>query len=208
MEGGREPGPDALILPRPGIPERQHVAFGDDDETTVPAELGMASVEAIDDLACGRVDSGCFAAIVRDRHEGAVRRDGYRAEASRQRSQHSDRSRVADERSEKIALSHRRGRKLDALAREQQRAVEVGLDERLGAEPLGLGGDLGRSRPQCRRARPGCVFSCLAALRHGEDPARDRGREQHRHADQEAAQPSVGALGAPWSPSRRPRGSR
>ena len=80
---------------------------------------------------------------------------------------------------EQVAAGLRRVVDRDRLAGEQEREVEVLLDERLGAEALD---ELGRLR-----------VARLAALDDGEDPAGDGGSEQDRDADEQAAQAAVGA---------------
>ena len=105
-----------------------------------------------------------------------------------------DRRRRAQEVGEQVAAGLRRVVDRDRLAGEQEREVEVLLDERLRAEALGELGGL-------RVAR-------LAALDDGEDPARDGRREQDRDPGEQRAQAPVGAPDASWSPARRPRGSR
>ena len=75
----------------------------------------------------------------------------------------SDGSGVAPERREQVAAGQRRVVDRDCLAGEQEREVEVLLDERLGAKPLD---ELGRLR-----------VSGLTALNDGKDPARDGGGE-------------------------------
>ena len=95
---------------------------------------------------------------------------------------------------EQIAPGLRRTVDRDRLTGEQERAVEVILDERLGAEALG----------ELRRLR----VARLAALDDGEDPTGDRRRQQDRDPGEQAAQAPVRAPDASSSPSRTPRGSR
>ena len=90
-----------------------------------------------------------------------------------------DRSGAAPECGEQVAAGLRRVVDRDRLAREQEREVEVLLDERLGAEALD---ELGRLR-----------VARLAALDDGEDPAGDGGYQQDRNPDEQAAQAAVGA---------------
>ena len=80
---------------------------------------------------------------------------------------------------EQVAAGLRRVVDRDRLAGEQEREVEVLLDERLGAEALD---ELGRLR-----------VARLAALDDGEDPARDGRDEQDGDADEQTAQAAVGA---------------
>ena len=90
-----------------------------------------------------------------------------------------DRSGAAPECGEQVAAGLRRVVDRDRLAGEQEREVEVVLDERLGAEALD---ELCRLR-----------VSGFTALDGGEDPARDGGGEQDGDADEQAAQAPVGA---------------
>ena len=90
-----------------------------------------------------------------------------------------DRSGAAPEGGEQVAAGLRRVVDRDRLAGQQEREVEVLLDERLGTEALG---ELGRLR-----------VARLAALGDGEDPARDGRDEQDRDADEQAAEAPVGA---------------
>ena len=80
---------------------------------------------------------------------------------------------------EQIAPGLRRAVDRDRLAGEQERAVEVILDERLGAEALG----------ELRGLR----VARLAALDDGEDPARDGRRQQDRDPGEQDAQAPVRA---------------
>ena len=93
-----------------------------------------------------------------------------------------DRRRRAQEGGEQVAAGLRRVVDRDRLAGEQEREVEVLLDERLGAEALGELGRLGVAR--------------LAALRQREDAAGDGGREQDGDAGEQDAQAPVRAAGA------------
>ncbi len=77
-----------------------------------------------------------------------------------------DRLRRAQERGEQRAARLRRVGDRDRLAREQQRAVEILVGERLRAEPLGDLRGLGVTR--------------LAALDEREDPTRESGEQQDR----------------------------
>ncbi len=90
-----------------------------------------------------------------------------------------DRSGAAPERGEQVAAGLRRVVDRDRLAGEQEREVEVLLDERLRAEALD---ELGRLR-----------VAGFTALDGGEDPAGDGRRQQHRDPDEQAAQAPVGA---------------
>ena len=92
-----------------------------------------------------------------------------------------DRLRAPPERSEQIAPRLRGVVDRNCLAGEQEREVEVVLDERLCAETLRELGGLGVAR--------------LAPLDEGVEPARDRRREQERHAGEQRAESSVRAPG-------------
>ena len=87
----------------------------------------------------------------------------------------------AQEVGEQVAAGLRRVVDRDRLAGEQEREVEVLLDERLGAEALG---ELGRLR-----------VARLAALDDGEDPAREGRREQDRDPGEQHAKAPVRAAG-------------
>ena len=90
-----------------------------------------------------------------------------------------DRRGAAPKRREQVAAGLRRVVDRDRLAGEQEREVEVLLDERLGAEALD---ELSRLR-----------VSGFTALDGGEDPAGDGGRQQDRDAGEQRAQAPVGA---------------
>ena len=72
------------------------------------------------------------------------------------RADHADRGGAAQQRAEQVAARARRVVERDALAGEQQRAVELVVDQRPGAEPLRLGGGRlvgARSRAAAARSR-------------------------------------------------------
>ena len=83
---------------------------------------------------------------------------------------------------EQVAAGLRRVVDRDRLAGEQEREVEVLLDERLSAEALG---ELGRFG-----------VACLAALDDGEDPSGDGRDEQDRDSREQHAKAPVRASGA------------
>ena len=105
-----------------------------------------------------------------------------------------DRRRRAQEVGEQVAAGLRRVVDRDRLAGEQEREVEVLLDERLRAEALG---ELGRLR-----------VARLAALDDGEDPAGDGRRQQDRDPGEQRRAGAGWCAGRASSPARRPRGSR
>jgi hypothetical protein len=95
-----------------------------------------------------------------------------------------NRSRGAAEGSEQVAAGLRRVVDHDRLASEQERNVEVILDERLGTETLN---ELGGFSVTCL----GGSVAGLAALDDGQAAAGYRGDEQHGETRQQAAQPAV-----------------
>ena len=91
---------------------------------------------------------------------------------------HADRGRAADQRRQQVAA--RRDGVIDLAAGlcEQQAALEPVVDQRLGAEALGVGGPSGVAR--------------VVALPEGEQPRHHRGREQHAGAGKQRAQAADG----------------
>ena len=98
-----------------------------------------------------------------------------------------DRRRALDQRGEQAAARLRAVVERDALAGEQQRAVEVVLGERARAEPLGVGG--------------GRLLARAAALLERDEPGDDGEHEQRGDAGEHGAQAALRAR-------RPPRGSR
>ena len=118
--------------------------------------------------------------LVGDRQRPSVRRQIERQQAVSGPGEHADRGRAADERREQVAARLRCVVERDALAGEQQRAVPVVLQQRLGAEPLGLGGDR--------------LLARLAALVQGDETGDDGDDQQRADADEPEAQPPLRAL--------------
>ncbi len=112
------------------------------------------------------------AGVIADRERRPVRAEGDRPEERVVRAVHDpDRRRSAPEGGEQVAAGLGRVVDRDRLAGEQERTVEILLDERLGAEALGELNGLGV-------ARLGGGVVRLATLDDGEDAARDCGSEE------------------------------
>ena len=94
-----------------------------------------------------------------------------------------DRRGAALERRQQVAAGLRRAGDRDCLAGEQEREVEMLLDERLGAEPL--------------HELRGFRVAGLAALDRGEDPAGDGRGQQDGHPDEKDPEATVDVPNAP-----------
>ena len=102
---------------------------------------------------------------------------------------HVDRRGLAQKAGEQVAACPQRVVDCDRLPGEQEREVEVLLDERLSAEALGELGGLGVACLRSGVAR-------LATLSNREDPARDRCGKEDGDARKQPAQAAVGAADA------------
>ena len=97
------------------------------------------------------------------------------------RADDADRGRALDQRGEQVPARLHCVVERDALAGQQQRAVQLVLDERARAEPLRVG----RASPRSR-AVPRCV--------ERDEPGDDREHEQRGDAGEDRAQPPLRAL--------------
>ena len=107
---------------------------------------------------------------------------------------YADGGRAAQQRGQQVAARRDRVLERDALARQQQRAVEVLLDERL--------------RPEAPRVGGARLVARLAALLEEERAGARGERQQREHGAQQRAQAPVRAPGAPRLGLALPRGWR
>ena len=175
------------LFVRSRVDESNHVLSADREGSPVGAvrnaRVAGQPHERIPDPSVGaRIEEENLAVARHNRERLPVGTDGDRSEHAAGAVHDPDRSGAASEGGEQVAAGLRRVFDRDRLACEEERQVEVFLDERLSPEALD---ELGRLR-----------VSRFTALDDREDPAGDGRRQHDRHPGEQHAQAAVGATDA------------
>ena len=179
------------------VEQPEHAEAPDQQPRPAPVEHELPDVERLrvertaQLTAGGRVEEVDGAVLVPDDEDLAVGPHRHGVEAPVADAADRDGGRAAHQRGQQVAAGLDRVLERDALAREQQRPVEVVLDERPRAEV-----------PRVRGAR---LAARLIALAEEQRAGAARQRQQREHGAQERPQAPVRAPGARSSASLRQR---